>query len=222
MPDMTRPPTETVLFDLDGTLVDNFEAIHRCYDDVMKLMGLPGVSLEDVRRAVGGSVNVTVVKLAGEANAPTAVRLFREHFPSVMFHGLRTYPGCREILSDLRARGVRTAVYTNKDDACSRAILAELGLDGLVDGIFGTNVHPWRKPQPEFTRYVIDAMKADPGRTMMVGDSPFDIATARNGGLARMHCVTTGSHTAEELAPHGPDGIHTGLAELGRDALGLR
>jgi phosphoglycolate phosphatase len=222
MPDMTRPPTETVLFDLDGTLVDNFEAIHRCYDDVMKLMGLPGVSLEDVRRAVGGSVNVTVVKLAGEANAPTAVRLFREHFPSVMFHGLRTYPGCREILTDLRARGVRTAVYTNKDETCSRAILAELRLDGLVDGIFGTNVHPWRKPQPEFTRYVVDRMKADPARTMMVGDSPFDIATARNGGLARMHCVTTGSHTEEELEPHGPDGIHPGLAELGRDALGLR
>ena len=81
---MKRPPIETVLFDLDGTLVDNFEAIHRCYDDVMRLMGLPGVSLGDVKRAVGGSVNVTVVKLAGEANAPTATRLFREHFPSVI------------------------------------------------------------------------------------------------------------------------------------------
>ncbi|MFM9000904.1 MAG: HAD family hydrolase [Opitutia bacterium] len=218
---MKRPPIETVLFDLDGTLVDNFEAIHRCYDDVMRLMGLPGVSLGDIKRAVGGSVNVTVVKLAGEANAPTATRLFREHFPSVMLHGLRTYPGCREILTGLRTRGVRTAVYTNKDDACSRAILAHLGLDALVDGIFGTNVHPWRKPQPEFTRFVTDRMGADPARTMMVGDSPFDIATARNGGLACVHCVTTGSHDAGELAPHGPDGIHPGLAELGRDALGL-
>jgi len=93
---MARPPPETVLFDLDGTLVDNFEAIHRCYDDVMGMMGLPSVTLEEIRRAVGGSVNVTVVKLAGEANAPTATRLFREHFPSVMFHGLRAYPGCRD------------------------------------------------------------------------------------------------------------------------------
>ena len=44
---------ETVLFDLDGTLVDNFEAIHRCYDDVMSMMGLPSVTLEEIRRAVG-------------------------------------------------------------------------------------------------------------------------------------------------------------------------
>ena len=48
---MAQPLPQTVLFDLDGTLVDNFEAIHRCYDDVMSMMGLPGVTLEQVRRA---------------------------------------------------------------------------------------------------------------------------------------------------------------------------
>jgi len=218
---MAHPLPETVLFDLDGTLVDNFEAIHRCYDDVMSMMGLPSVTLEQIRRAVGGSVNVTVVKLAGEANAPTATRLFREHFPSVMYHGLRIYPGCHEILTDLRAKGVKVAVYTNKDDANSKKIMEHLGLDGLLDGIYGTNVHPWRKPQPEFTQFVLSMLKADPARTVMVGDSPFDIATARNGKLAAIHCVTTGSHTAEELAPHSPDTVHDGLAELARDAFRL-
>ena len=219
---MARPLPETVLFDLDGTLVDNFEAIHRCYDDVMSMMGLPSVTLEEIRRAVGGSVNVTVTKLAGEANAPTASRLFREHFPSVMFHGLRTYPGCREILEELRRRGVKVAVYTNKDDTNSRQIMEHLGLAGLLDGVYGTNVHPWRKPQAEFSQFVLSSLRAAADRTVMVGDSPFDIATARNGGLAAIHCVTTGSHTAEELAPHAPDTVHAGLAELGREVFGLR
>ncbi|MFM8550243.1 MAG: HAD family hydrolase [Verrucomicrobiota bacterium] len=218
---MARPLPETVLFDLDGTLVDNFEAIHRCYDDVMGMMGLPSVSLEQIRRAVGGSVNVTVVKLAGEANAPTATRLFREHFPSVMYHGLRAYPGCREILGGLRQHGVRVAVYTNKDDANSKKIMEHLGLDDVLDGVYGTNVHPWRKPQPEFTKYVLSSLKARPESTVMVGDSPFDIAAARNGRLAAIHCVTTGSHTAEELAPHAPDTVHAGLPELARAAFGL-
>lgn len=218
---MARPLPETVLFDLDGTLVDNFEAIHRCYDDVMGMMGLPSVSLEQIRRAVGGSVNVTVVKLAGEANAPTATRLFREHFPSVMYHGLRAYPGCREILGGLRQRGVRVAVYTNKDEANSKKIMEHLGLDDVLDGVYGTNVHPWRKPQPEFTQYVLSSLKARPESTVMVGDSPFDIAAARNGRLAAIHCVTTGSHTAEELAPHAPDTVHAGLPELARAAFGL-
>ncbi len=218
---MAHSLPETVLFDLDGTLVDNFEAIHRCYDDVMSMMGLPSVTLEQIRRAVGGSVNVTVVKLAGEANAPTATRLFREHFPSVMYHGLRVYPGCKEILVNLRAQGVKIAVYTNKDDANSKKLLEHLELDGLLDGIYGTNVHPWRKPQLEFTQFVLSSMKADPARTVMVGDSPFDIATARNGKLSAIHCVTTGSHTAEELAPFAPDTVHAGLAELARDAFRL-
>ena len=218
---MARPLPETVLFDLDGTLVDNFEAIHRCYDDVMSMMGLPSVTLEQIRKAVGGSVNVTVVKLAGEANAPTATRLFREHFPSVMYHGLRAYPGCREILEGLRARGVRVAVYTNKDDANSRKIMEHLGLDGLLDGVYGTNVHPWRKPQPEFSQFVLSSMKARAESTVMVGDSPFDISTARNGGLAAIHCVTTGSHTAEELAPHGPDTVHAGLPQLACEVFDL-
>jgi phosphoglycolate phosphatase len=188
---------------------------------VMGMMGLPGVTLEQIRRAVGGSVNVTVVKLAGEANAPTATRLFREHFPSVMYHGLRAYPGCREILGGLRQRGVRVAVYTNKDDANSKKIMEHLGLDDVLDGVYGTNVHPWRKPQPEFTQYVLSSLKARPETTVMVGDSPFDIAAARNGRLAAIHCVTTGSHTAEELAPHAPDTVHAGLPELARAAFGL-
>ncbi len=221
MADMAHPLPETVLFDLDGTLVDNFEAIHRCYDDVMSMMGLPSVTLEQIRRAVGGSVNVTVVKLAGEANAPTATRLFREHFPSVMYHGLRVYPGCREILEGLRDRGVRTAVYTNKDDANSKKIMEHLELSHLFDGIYGTNVHPWRKPQPEFTQFVLSSLKAKISTTVMVGDSPFDIAAARNGGLAAIHCVTTGSHTAEELEPYNPDTIHAGLTELAREAFRL-
>ncbi|NBY41826.1 MAG: hypothetical protein EBQ49_00650 [Verrucomicrobia bacterium] len=98
IPSMSAQLPETVLFDLDGTLVDNFEGIHQCYNDVMKLMGLPGVSYEEIRRAVGGSVNVTVQKLAGEDNAATATKLFREHFPSVMLQGVKTYEGCEEFL----------------------------------------------------------------------------------------------------------------------------
>jgi len=125
------------------------------------------------------------------------------------------------ILVALRARGVRVAVYTNKDDANSKQIIRHLGLEDSVDDVFGTNAHPWRKPQAEFTHFVLSRLGADPARTVMVGDSPFDIATARNGRLAAIHCVTTGSHTAEELAPYAPDTIHAGLAELGREAFGL-
>jgi len=212
---------ETVLFDLDGTLVDNFEGIHQCYNDVMKLMGLPGVSYEQIRRAVGGSVNITVLKLAGEDNAAVATKLFREHFPSVMMQGLKIYPGCVEILEGLKSRGVRTAVYTNKDDTNSKKIISHLKIDHLVDGVFGTNVHPWRKPQPEFTHFVTSALGVKPENTIMVGDSPFDIETAKNGKLAAIHCVATGSHTVEELLPYEPNSVHVDLPTLQKTIFGF-
>lgn len=221
MPKMSEPLPETVLFDLDGTLVDNFEGIHQCYNDVMSLMGLPAVSYEEIRRAVGGSVNVTVLKLAGEANSPTATKLFREHFPSVMFQGLRIYPGCLEILEGLKRRGVRTAIYTNKDDTNSKKIISYLKLDHLVDGVFGTNVHPWRKPEPEFTHFVTSTLGAKPEKTIMIGDSPFDIETARKGRLAAIHCVATGSHTVDELMPYRPDTVHEDLKTLSQVVFGF-
>ena len=99
--------------------------------------------------------------------------------------------------------------------------MEHLGLTDVIDAVYGTNVHPWRKPQPEFTQFVLSSFKARAENTMMVGDSPFDIATARNGKLAAIHCVTTGSHTAEELAPYAPDTVHAGLPELGREVFGL-
>lgn len=218
---MASPLPETVLFDLDGTLVDNFEAIHQCFNDVMSLMRLPGATYEQIRQAVGGSLNVTVRTLAGEENAPTATRLFREHFPSVMLQGVRTYPGCFEILKALRKQGVRTAIYTNKDDTNSKKIIAHLGIDSWVDAVFGTNVHPWRKPQVEFTQYVLGRLQSNPTRTVMIGDSPFDIETARLGGLSAIHCVATGSHSRDELQPYQPDSVHLDLNELQKKVFNL-
>ncbi|MDR2981303.1 MAG: HAD family hydrolase [Puniceicoccales bacterium] len=213
---------QTVLFDLDGTLVDNFQAIHRAYSDVAQMLGLPRMTYQDVMNAVGGSIAVTIRRLIGEAQAEDAVRLYHEHFPSVMYEGLRTYDGVVELLGELKKRGLKLAVYTNKDADASRKILDYLKLTDWFDGIFGTNDVPWRKPDPHFTHYVLGKLNATADRTIMVGDSPFDVATARNGKLAAVYCVTTGSHNATQLAEHSPDGIFPGFAELGECVFGIK
>ncbi|MDR2862750.1 MAG: HAD family hydrolase [Puniceicoccales bacterium] len=207
---------QTVLFDLDGTLVDNFTAIHRAYSDVVRTLGLPPMTQQEVMDAVGGSITVTMRRLIGEAQADEAVRLYLQHFPTVMFEGLRVYDGVVALLSVLKRRGLRLAVYTNKTASTARCILEHLDMACLFDGIFGTKEVPWCKPDPQFTRFVLGKLDADAATTIMIGDSPFDIATARNGKLAAVYCVTTGSHSAGKLAEHLPDGIFPGFAELGR------
>lgn len=218
---MPAPLPRTVLLDLDGTLVDNFEAIHRCANDVMRIMGLPERSFDEVKKSVGGAAKATMTRLVGEANAPTAIRLYLEHFPSVMFEGLRVYPGACELLPALRSRGIKVAVLTNKDHTNSLKLLAHLGMDRDLDGIFGTNVVPWRKPEAAFTHHALSRLGMPADSACLVGDSPFDIETARNAKLATAHAVTTGSHTADELAPHAPDTLHAGLPELAREVWGL-
>lgn len=212
---------DTVLFDLDGTLVDNFTAIHRCAAEVAVELGFPAMSYDTVRAAVGGSITVTMGKLLPAEVGERAVALYRQKFPHIMHDGLFAYEGVEQLVRGLHTRGYKVAVFTNKDAATSRKLLRHLGFDELFHKVIGTGESPWRKPEAEFTAHALELMRASPSRTVMIGDSPYDIAAARNGGLLAVHCVTTGSHSAEQLAHDGPDGIHENMTALGRAVFGL-
>ena len=196
----------TVLFDLDGTLIDNFTAIHRCYSDVAKSLGLVPQSLDVLRATVGGSISMTMSKLIGDELAPEGVRRFREHFHEVMFEGAFVLPGVKWILRHLRERGIRTVVFTNKDHDATLALLDYLGLAEFFDAAFGTNTPemPWRKPQREFSEAVLAALGVNTAETLMVGDSPFDIQAAGTVGMP-VACVATGTHMPETLLSAIPD-----------------
>lgn len=216
-----RPP-QTVLFDLDGTLVDNFDAIALAANQVFEIMGLPQQSKATICNSVGGGALGTMARLVGEGNAATATRLYLEHFPSVMLEGVRVYAGARELIKALRAQGATVAVLTNKDHTNSLKLLAHLKMDSELDGIFGTNAVPWRKPDPAFTHYVLGKLgNRSAAGTEMIGDSPFDIATARQGGLAAARVVATGTHSLTELAEYSPDSGHPDLPTLAREAWGM-
>lgn len=223
MSQLPYAPTEvdTVFFDLDGTLVDNFTAIHRCAAEVAVELGFPAMSLETVKSAVGGSIIVTMSRLLPAEVGEQAVALYRKKYPLMMFEGMYAYEGVEALVAALHAQGYKTAVFTNKDADASRKIIGHLGFDRIFHRVIGTGESPWRKPEAEFTRHALELMGSSPSRTVMIGDSPFDIAAARNGGLRGVYCVTTGSHSASELAPDKPDGIFPGMAELGRTVFGI-
>jgi phosphoglycolate phosphatase len=205
-----------VLFDLDGTLIDHFKAIHRCHSHAMTQLGLPAPTMDRVRSAVGGGVELAVERLVGPERQAAALALYRPHWNATMLEDVEILPGAKEILGALRLRGVRTAVFTNKHGPSSRAVSAHLGLDVLLDGNFGATDTPWLKPDPRFAQYVLDQVGAAPGSTLLVGDSPFDRDAARNAGLAFIG-VTTGTHNAEELRAAGAERIFASLDEVARE-----
>ena len=210
----------TVLFDLDGTLIDQFKPIYRSYLHALEQLGLEPVDYETVKGTVGGSVDVTMERLIGPELAPRAVEIFIPYFDGIMFEDLFALPGANEILEALQSQGARLAVFTNKRGDAARATLDHLGLMPHLSEVFGANDTPWRKPQPEFSQHVLEKMNSSAEESCLVGDSPFDVQSASVVGMP-CHLVATGTHDLEQLAETEAASVHPDLFALARDCFGL-
>lgn len=206
---------KTILFDLDGTLIDHFTTIHRCVVFAQQQHNLPESDYDTVRATVGGSVPITLGKLLGEQYVETALPMFQNHFEQIMFEDLIALPGSNWILRELKQCGYQLAVFTNKNGKQSRTILDYLEQSQYLDAIIGTGDTPYRKPEPEFTAHALEQLNATSEDTILIGDSPFDYAAAEAGQL-KTYLVATGSHTESQLAAETKAaGIYPSLYDLG-------
>ena len=214
---------ETVLFDLDGTLLDHFGAIHASHAHMLKTLGLPAPTMAQVRRAVGGGFEVAVKRVLGpenEALLPRALEIYREAWAKNMFNDVTLLPGARALLEALNARDVKCGVFTNKHGPSARDVCDHLGISPLLDGVFGAFDTPWLKPDREFAEYTLSQLQAAADATCLIGDSPYDVEAARNGGFP-CYCVVTGTHNADDLRAAGAAGVYDDLIELARAEFGF-
>lgn len=201
----------TVLFDLDGTLVDQFQAIYRCHVFAMRQVGLSEPTFEQVKRAIGRGLDDAIRDLAGEENIARILPIYLDHWNATSLHDAGLFPGSRELIAALRARGVKCAALTNKRGQASREVCAHLGLTPLLDGIFGAGDTRWLKPQREFAEHALRTLGTTAAETALVGDSIYDVAAALNADLA-FYGVTTGTHDAAALRAAGATEIFPDLA----------
>ncbi len=206
----------TFLFDLDGTLIDHFAAIHRAHTHTMTQLGLPPPTLEQVRRAVGAGVEVAIERLVGPARLAAAIPIYHEFWQRTMLENVALMPGARALLAALHARGAKLGVFTNKLGSSSRAVCDHLGITPLLEAVVGAKDTPWLKPQPEFAAHILKLLGATPATTLLFGDSPYDVQAAHNGGFP-CWAVTTGTHTADELRHAGADRVFPDLLAAARE-----
>jgi phosphoglycolate phosphatase len=203
----------TVLFDLDGTLIDHFAAIHRSYAHTLPQLGLPAPTLAQVRTAVGGGLENAMLNFVPKARLAEALKIYRSFWDVHMLEDVEPLPGAVELLRALHSQGVVCAVLTNKHGPSSRAICDHLHLTPYLGAIIGATDTPWLKPQPEFTRHALERLHAEPTTALLVGDSPFDVQAAQAGGLP-CWAVTTGTHNAEQLRVAHADKVFASLHEM--------
>ena len=204
----------TVLFDLDGTLIDHLPAIHRSYVHTLPQLGLAAPTYEQVKRAIGGGLENAMLKFIPEARLGEALAIYRPFWDRTMLDGAHLLPGAAELLKSLHGRGVACAIFTNKLGSSSRELAAHLGLSPSLAAVFGAKDTPWLKPAPEYTAHALTALRADAATTCLVGDSPWDVQAAHNAGFP-CFAVTTGTHTAGELRAAEADAVYDGLTALG-------
>jgi phosphoglycolate phosphatase len=204
----------TILFDLDGTLIDHFNVIYRCYQHALRKLGKPEPSYDFVKRSVGGAMEYTIQKFVTEEEHADAIRLFREHFAEIYLEDITVLPGVEWLLGELKSEGRKLAVFTNKQGPGSRAIIKHLGFDVYFDRVFGSLDTPFRKPDQAFSQHVLRELGAVHETTWMIGDSPWDIQAAQAVGM-KCFCVCTGTHEYRELEAAGADGVFGNFFEMG-------
>lgn len=206
------PLPQTIVFDLDGTLVDSLADITASFQYAFASQGLPVPGDAEVHALMGKPLEVMY-----EHFAPTHVAAlcaaYREHYPRNFINRSRLYPGVLGVLRTLRERGYRLAIATTKRSDMARRLAAALRLDVAVDHVQGTDGFP-HKPAPDVIIKALGALGAE--GVWMVGDTTTDIQAGRAAGL-RTYAVSWGIHDAATLATASPDELQPDLqALLGR------
>ncbi|MDI5934879.1 phosphoglycolate phosphatase [Halomonas kalidii] len=210
-----------VTFDLDGTLIDSVPDLAVAVDAALVDLGLAPAGEARVRAWVGnGSLKLMERALADAlGSTPTAEWLERGHQGFLGHYGrapasrTRLYPGAREALDGLRARGLPLALVTNKPFAFLAPILEGFGLERHFGLCLGGDSLPEKKPSPAPLLHVATHFQVVPEACLMVGDSRHDVAAGRRAGF-RTLAVSYGYNHGEPVRDCGPDAVVESLAEL--------
>lgn len=180
----------TVVFDLDGTLVETAPDLINATNHVMALAGLPPVEPGLVRPHISFGARAMIseaLRLNGRSlPEPEVDRLlmrFLAHYSENIAVDSHAYPGLEAALTTLARQGARLAVCTNKQERLSRQLLEALGLASRFQGLAGRDTFPVCKPHPEHLRGAVRLAGGDVDDAIMVGDSDTDIRTASAAGI---------------------------------------
>jgi phosphoglycolate phosphatase len=202
-----------VIFDLDGTLIDSFEAIYLSFRYTYENLGLTPLSYEAVKGVIGYGLNQSFRDLLGEARVPEAIRLFREKYEEIFRSHTHLLVDARTVLEGLHGRGTKLAVATNKLGRFAREIFRHFEMDGLFAAIVGDQDVLQNKPHPEMLIRVLKEMGLPKETVIFVGDSGIDVQTGKNAGV-RVFAVPTGLATREDLEKAQPNRILNRLRDL--------
>lgn len=178
----------TIVFDLDGTLLNTLDDLHASVNYALAQHGYPTRSKEDVRMALGNGVAYLIEKSlpAGHSNKAIVEQVLTTFRPYYLEHSMdntRPYEGVAEMLAQVKAAGFKTAIVSNKPNAAVQELYDRF-LGEYVDIAIGEKPDLQRKPAPDMVFNAIKRLNSSKEEAVYVGDSEVDNLTASNSGLS--------------------------------------
>ena len=178
----------TIVFDLDGTLIDTAPDLTNALNDALTRRGHAAIPQETIRAAVGFGARMMIEEALRRAGAAEDIdemlAEFLVHYEANIAAESRPFPGAVASLETLAASGAKLAICTNKREYLTRKLLDALGLQHYFKGIAGRDTFAVSKPDPGHLTQVIALSGGLPSRAIMVGDSDVDIATAKGARIS--------------------------------------
>jgi phosphoglycolate phosphatase len=203
---------DTVLYDLDGTLIDSAKDMQLAVSNVLADHGLPPVTEDDVRIFMGQGSKVTMGKAFAKHGkslddaALTAVtREFVRYYEADPISHTTAFAGVADVVTTFARLGLKQGVCTNKFENPSRIILQHLKLMPPITDVAGADTFTVRKPDPGHILQLIDKMGGHRDRAVMIGDSIHDVEAAHGAGLPAV--LVSWGYTARPASELGAEAV---------------
>lgn len=205
---------DLIVWDWDGTVADSTGLITQALIRAADAAGLPPLSETRARSIIGLGLRESIAVLFGaisDTQAQALVSHYQQNYRAIE-NDILLFPGIETLLTTLAKQGCKQAVATGKGRRGLNTALQQSGL-GRVFQATKTVDECFSKPHPQMLDELMDELVVMPERTLMIGDSQYDILMAKQAGV-RAVAVSYGSQTAEQLRPHGPEAIFDDVPAL--------
>lgn len=183
---------KAVIFDLDGTLLNTLDDLADSTNYALSKFGYPTRTIDEVRQFVGNGVAKLIERAIPDGknnpNFEKCLAIFKENYAQNMYNKTAPYNGIIEMLSNLKSKGIKIAVVSNKFDLAVKELCKKY-FEGFIDFAAGENEAQGikKKPAPDTVISVLNEFNFAPEDAVYVGDSDVDIMTAKN---SKMPCIS--------------------------------
>ena len=202
-----------IIFDLDGTLIEAYEAIYLGLDEAFRQSGKEIFLYRDLKNYLKADLESTLLQFFSPEEAQKTIPIMRKKYAEVFIDHTHFLDGAKEVIEALHAQGVRMGIASNKFGRFSREALYHLGVSHYFNSVIGAGDVPRNKPFPDMLHASLKEMNLPPEEVIFVGDTLTDIEAGKEAGVD-VYALPTGFHSREELSQEKPKRILKNLKEL--------